>query len=72
MHGNVWEWVQDRYGDYPTGPIPDPKGPHIGEYRVLRGGSLIDVARVLRSADRGRNYPDIRDYFYGFRVARDY
>ncbi|MBW2406661.1 MAG: formylglycine-generating enzyme family protein [Deltaproteobacteria bacterium] len=34
MHGNVWEWVQDRYGDYPTGPIPDPKGPDKGEYRV--------------------------------------
>jgi formylglycine-generating enzyme required for sulfatase activity len=72
MHGNVWEWVQDRYGDYPTGPIPDPKGPDKGEYRVLRGGSWSHFARILRSAYRGSNFPDDRSDGDGFRVARDF
>jgi eukaryotic-like serine/threonine-protein kinase len=26
MHGNVWEWCEDSYGDYPAGSAIDPKG----------------------------------------------
>ncbi|MEE4600312.1 MAG: formylglycine-generating enzyme family protein [Desulfobacteraceae bacterium] len=72
MHGNVWEWVQDWYGDYPSNSVPDPKGPDEGQYRVLRGGSWNFNAWFLRSADRYWDYPDIRYFNNGFRVARDF
>ena len=44
MHGNVWEWVQDWYGNYPEGPLTDPTGPESGSYRVVRGGSWGSTA----------------------------
>ena len=71
MHGNVWEWVQDRYGDYPKTAVTDPNGPDVGSFRVLRGGSWNGFAGDdLRSAVRNFGEPGISDYVIGFRLVR--
>ncbi|MCB1986702.1 MAG: formylglycine-generating enzyme family protein [Nitrosomonas sp.] len=72
MHGNVFEWCQDFFGDFPTGSVIDPLGPETGVERVLRGGSWMHLGRHCRSAYRShRNYnPSRRIDAYGFRLAR--
>jgi formylglycine-generating enzyme required for sulfatase activity len=69
MHGNVWEWCSDRYGDYPDGAVSDPQGPSSGSVRVIRGGSWFRSAGLCRSAIRGRDGPSYRGNGLGFRLA---
>jgi formylglycine-generating enzyme required for sulfatase activity len=70
IHGNVWEWVQDRYGTYPSGSVTDPIGPSWGDFRVLRGGCWNSPAGPCRSASRGYGAPTGRFYDQGFRLVR--
>ena len=71
MHGNVWEWCQDRYssGYYGNSPTEDPTGPATGSGRVIRGGSRTDQPGGCRSADRYRMASDVRYDHLGFRVV---
>lgn len=69
MHGNVWEWCNDRYGDYNSSALIDPVGPTTGASRVVRGGSWIDFAWSCRSANRYWIAPDYRNWDLGFRLV---
>ena len=72
MIGNVFEWCQDWYGEYPRGSVTDPQGDVTGSSstRVLRGGAWDFVARGCRSAFRSGigGPPDHRSFHLGFRV----
>ena len=70
MSGNVWQWVQDVYGDYPSSSVTNPTGPSSGSYRVNRGGSWFDLAQLCRTAVRSYFSTDVRYDFLGFRLSR--
>ncbi|MCL4204939.1 MAG: formylglycine-generating enzyme family protein [Pirellulaceae bacterium] len=69
MHGNVWEWCRDWYGNYATKQVDDPTGPALGGYRVVRGGSWDVYAAFCRSAVRNGYAMDFLSRDLGFRLA---
>jgi formylglycine-generating enzyme required for sulfatase activity len=77
MVGNVWEWILDEWHySYSGAPIDDigwcsDRGceSNTSAHRVIRGGSWVNYASYLRSANRFDSSPDIRDGILGFRVS---
>jgi formylglycine-generating enzyme required for sulfatase activity len=71
MHGNVWEWVNDRYQNaYPGETVTDPTGFASGSTRILRGGDWGNAGTTLRSARRTYlSPPSHRRSTLGFRLS---
>jgi formylglycine-generating enzyme required for sulfatase activity len=70
MHGNVYEWCWDWYGDYSSGAQTDPMGASSGTTRVIRSMSWNDPGQYLRSAYRDYFSPSASYYTLGFRLLR--
>lgn len=66
MSGNVFEWVSDLYGPYPTAPT-------TGNSYVYRGGSWAasgyGFAQTLRTTYRDRASNSYKSNIIGFRLA---
>ncbi len=69
MHGNVWEWCQDRFAHYPRTAVVDPFETEAGKDRVRRGGSWFGPGYSARSANRAYAHPMSRLQNTGFRLV---
>ncbi len=70
LHGNVWEWCEDRYWTYSAARAVDPVGAQE-DTRVARGGSWADTPERLRAANRIALRPDMRTLYVGMRLVID-
>ncbi len=77
VHGNLWQWCQDRWLAYPEVPKAkvheDREDTAIvvdADNRVMRGGSFSDLPLYVRCAHRDGSRPTTRFLIVGLRVAR--
>lgn len=68
--GNVFEWVWDYYGKYPSGTQTDPVGPDSGSERVRRSGAYTSPDHHMRSSMRHGVPPGAVLFHMGLRVAK--
>jgi gamma-glutamyl hercynylcysteine S-oxide synthase len=75
MIGDVWEWTASDFSAYPgfrAFPYREYSEVFFGShYKVLRGGSWATRPRVASATFRNWDFPQRRQIFSGFRIARD-
>lgn len=73
MHGNIWQWTNDTYGEYNVNEKINPKGSDKGTNKIIRGGGWRNSAWECRSAYRGDGglFPGTRGLGIGFRLVKD-
>src|SRR5262249_12048191 len=75
MGGNVWEWTASTFAGYPEfNAHPYPEYSELwfdGDHRVLKGGSWMTRAPLLRCSFRNFFRPGFRIAFAGFRCAEE-
>jgi formylglycine-generating enzyme required for sulfatase activity len=76
LHGNVWNWCQEVARSYPgvPGVTIDDKEDTLTisstDVRMVRGGSFVNQASSVRSANRYYLVPSDRYSYIGFRPSR--
>jgi formylglycine-generating enzyme required for sulfatase activity len=69
LHGNLYEWTHDWFGDFGSSAQTDPLGAKIDSNRVFRGGGWVSDAAYCRAAYRYGDSPAHRYTGGGFRLA---
>jgi len=69
MAGNVWEWTSSMNRSYPYRADDGRENLEVARDRIVRGGSWDDNQRLVRAADRSRNFPENKSDLVGFRCA---
>jgi formylglycine-generating enzyme required for sulfatase activity len=69
MHGNVWEYCLDNFGDYSVEYQLDPLNQDYSDQKVIRGGAYGYNTRYCRSAYREAFKSQSYGFTIGFRVV---
>jgi formylglycine-generating enzyme required for sulfatase activity len=71
MHGNIYEWCKDWFGDYLSDDVVDVIGIRKIGSKVMRGGSVLNFGGYCACAHRDARTPSYRSDFVGLRLVKE-